>query len=88
MSRTWKDRKKNPKSFNRLMSRHHLTPKSRGGSWSMDNILKLWRDRHDAWHLLFGNMTLSEIIVALTRIERMKERLRDKGDSHEMRLLW
>lgn len=50
------------------MGAHHLVPQQRmkdyyGISFSMPyNKLKLWRLRHDAWHILFGNKTLNEII--------------------------
>lgn len=73
-------KKKHNKGFRRrgvrcrkaFISRHHLCPKSRGGSMSDSNLLKLWRDRHDMWHDLFGNRTLDEIIAVLVRIKRMK----------------
>lgn len=63
------------------MSRHHLIPKDRvrKGTHKKDEskqhyeaILKLWRDRHDAWHFLFKNMTLDEIIKCLQRVKRIK----------------
>ncbi len=44
------------------LSKHHLIPKSRGGRSTAQNLLKLWRKRHDAWHYLFDNLTLWEII--------------------------
>lgn len=50
------------------MSKHHLVPRQRmkdyyGISFSMPhNKIRLWRLRHDAWHILFGNKTLNEII--------------------------
>lgn len=32
----------------------------------------MWNDRHEAWHLLFGEMTLDEIIETLQRIKHAK----------------
>lgn len=67
--------KKNP------ISRHHLIPKERvkKGTHKTDQskkhhdaVLKLYRDKHDAWHFLWGNMTLDEIIKCLQRIKRIK----------------
>ena len=60
-----------------MLTKHHLVPKIRVKSgthkddWSVfeyARILHLWRDKHDSWHLLFGNLTLSEIIKVLERI--------------------
>jgi hypothetical protein len=56
----------------RRMSTHHLIPKSRGGKTERTNELRLWRDRHDLFHKLFGNRTLPEIIVLLQRVQRAK----------------
>lgn len=50
------------------MSKHHLIPKFRlriyyGTTFRMPhNTLHLWRARHDAWHTLFGDKTINEII--------------------------
>ena len=52
---------------------HHLIPGSRGGQTIGSNLLKLDAYRHSAWHLLFGNKTLSEIIALLERLEYRKE---------------
>lgn len=60
-------------------TKHHLTPKSRGGTHE-DGVLVLWRDRHDLWHKLFQlrgqAMTLEEIHEAIHRIMRVKRRTR------------
>ena len=53
-------------------SRHHLRPRSRNGSDLDSNLLILWRNKHDAWHLLFGNRTLGEIINVLNRMKEAK----------------
>lgn len=44
------------------LTKHHLHAKQRGGDLSPCNTLRLWRDKHDAWHFVFGNLNLSEII--------------------------
>ncbi len=50
------------------MSKHHLIPKFRirvyyGITFRMPhNTIRLWRKRHDAWHTLFGDKTINEII--------------------------
>ncbi len=58
-------------------TRHHLIPKIRKRKKNyrqdqaelyVDTTLKLWRDKHDAWHLLFKDMTLDEIIKCLERV--------------------
>lgn len=51
---------------------HHLTPKSRGGRKSKYNELELDIYRHNAWHLLFHNLTLREVIELLERLEQIK----------------
>lgn len=57
-------------------NRHHLVPKSRGGSNSLANILLLDIDRHMYWHKLFNLMTLEEVLELLQRVARMKARQR------------
>lgn len=47
------------------MSKHHLVPKSKGGCKREHNLLRLWRDKHDAWHNLFSNHVLSDILEIL-----------------------
>jgi len=59
-------------------TRHHLIPKQRQKKKTykenqtdlhLDSVLKLWREKHDAWHLLFKNMTLDEIILCLYKVK-------------------
>jgi len=57
------------------MSHHHLIPKSRGGKADRKNLLLIRRDKHDLWHILFGNRTIPEIIALLERVERIKAAL-------------
>ena len=63
-------------------TRHHLTPKSRLKFRTLykdmsvveyGRILKLYRNKHDAWHVLFRNLTLEEIIKVLLRIKQLKK---------------
>lgn len=47
---------------------HHIkTPCSRGGETINSNLLLIDVYRHDAWHLLFNNQTLKEIIAILQK---------------------
>lgn len=55
-------------------NRHHLTPRSRKGDDSRQNLLIIDVTRHDAWHKLFKNQTLEEVIGLLMRLKRMKRR--------------
>ena len=47
-------------------NRHHLIPRSRGGIYAARNLLLINTKRHDAWHRVFGLMTLEEVIVSLS----------------------
>jgi hypothetical protein len=51
---------------------HHLTPRSRGGRDTKDNLLLTKTYRHQAWHILFDNRTLEEVIRLLIRLSRLK----------------
>lgn len=52
---------------------HHLIPKSRGGQKIQSNILLIDIKRHNAWHALWGNRTLDEVIELLLRVKHAKE---------------
>lgn len=52
---------------------HHLKPRERGGQSTPSNLLLLDAYRHDAWHLLFGNKTLDEIILLLQEVKYKKQ---------------
>lgn len=60
-------------SKKRETNRHHLRPRSRGGNNSPSNILRFDENRHEAWHLIFGNKTLDEVIELLQRLRYLKE---------------
>lgn len=55
-------------------NKHHLTPRSRGGDNSEENLFLLKLDRHFYWHKLFGNKTLEEVISLLQRVHQAKGR--------------
>lgn len=52
---------------------HHLKPRSRGGQDIGSNLLWLDEYRHSAWHLLFKNLTIDEIIALLLRVKQIKD---------------
>jgi hypothetical protein len=56
----------------RWRNRHHLVPKSRGGSMSRRNLLYVDGNVHRRWHEVFGNRTLEEVIALLLRVQRAK----------------
>ena len=51
---------------------HHLIPTSRGGNDIASNLLLLWNDKHEMFHKIFGNLTLTEIINLLIEVRRRK----------------
>lgn len=62
----WRKNKHHPPhhSFQYLgqLTDHHFWPISRGGNRGKDNVGQVPRLRHNAWHLLFQNLTPEEII--------------------------
>ena len=58
----------------RRKTRHHIRNRSQGGTKSEDNILMIYRDKHNIWHKLFKNLTLRQAAALLLRVARMKER--------------
>ena len=61
------------KKRNNHMNRHHLTNRCMGGTMSIHNILWLDIQRHHAWHELFKNLNLDEVIELLIRVKSAKE---------------
>lgn len=49
------------------LTRHHIIPRSKGGSDHKDNILFIPFVFHHAWHLLFGNATPEEAIEMIKK---------------------
>lgn len=56
----------------RRKSKHHLVPRSRGGTNLPNNTILLNIEKHQCWHTLFGNLTLDEVIELLIRIRNIK----------------
>jgi hypothetical protein len=66
------ERKKFRKVNRKRRNRHHLVPKSRGGSASKRNLLYISVTTHCEWHKVFKNLTLDEVIELLMRVRRAK----------------
>jgi hypothetical protein len=49
----------------RMMTEHHVLPKSRGGKLTDDNIIMVEHRLHTAYHNLFANLTPDEILEYL-----------------------
>ena len=55
-------------------NRHHfLLPRSRGGGMSLNNLLLIDIEKHNAWHTLFKNATAQEVLDLLERVVRAKK---------------
>lgn len=54
---------------------HHLCPRSRGGTDSPRNLLRIHIYRHVAWHRMFGNMAFEEVIAFLNGLSARQEDL-------------
>jgi len=46
-------------------SRHHINPRSVGGDFSPENIVRVNSKKHEAYHILFDNRRPDEIIERL-----------------------
>lgn len=44
------------------LTRHHILPRERQGTSQPHNILRLWADKHHAWHQIFNSRTIYEIL--------------------------
>ena len=49
-------------------TKHHLVPRSKGGGDDPGNIMMMDEKLHHAWHVLFGNQTIGQIIRMLLGI--------------------
>lgn len=68
--KTWRKANRNRNKVDRY-SRHHLDPK--GKEKKPDETLILaWERHHVAWHQLFGNRNIFQIIAILQRITQLK----------------
>jgi hypothetical protein len=73
-----------------FMTVHHLRAKTRGGVKKPNNSLRIWRDKHTAWHILFHNDTLDEIIskMSMNLYKFTRYILEDDKRYQAYRLLW
>jgi len=62
------------KKVKNSLTRHHLKNKCMGGMNTPENILMLWKNKHVAWHTLFKNMNLDQIIECLYRVRELQRR--------------
>lgn len=56
---------KNGSKNGKNITKHHILPRSRGGNGDNggeSNIVRIPQRIHDAWHIVFGNMTAKEAI--------------------------
>ena len=47
------------------MTTHHIVPRSRGGNRLQNNTCEVSRKKHEAYHIMFKNMTPDEILDEL-----------------------
>jgi hypothetical protein len=64
-----KNKKRRRFGANREITDHHVVNKCRGGQTVPENILHMTREHHCAWHSLFLNMDLDEVIEYLNRVK-------------------
>lgn len=44
---------------------HHITPTSRRGERIPENELHIYFNIHNAWHVLFGNLLIDEVVAII-----------------------
>ncbi len=59
------------------LTKHHIKPRSRGGG-NGDNIVLIPLRIHEAWHTIFGNLTLQEVYQFIEIVFEGKGRKRKK----------
>ena len=64
-------------SSNYKLTKHHIKPRSRGGG-NGDNIVLIPLRIHEAWHTIFGNLTLQEVYQFIEIVFESKGRKRRK----------
>lgn len=76
-------------------SRHHTRPQSRGGTGPHEDLMVFPGDerkkrprKHEAWHTLFSNLTLPEVLILLSLWELPDETLNRDFLSETMRTAW
>lgn len=55
-------------------TRHHIKNKCNKGTDNEANILMLFEEKHNAWHLLFRNEDLDGAIAILQRVKQIKQK--------------
>ena len=55
-------------------TRHHLVNRCNGGDNDVANILRLFDEKHRAWHLLFKNLDIEGAIEVLQRVKSLKQK--------------
>jgi hypothetical protein len=50
------------------VTKHHRKPVALGGLTTKENISHVTHKRHNAWHTLFGAMTIEEIVEQLNDV--------------------
>lgn len=53
---------------NNRMQEHHIIPKSRGGSDTLENIVFVSRKEHEKFHSLYSNKTPIEVIEHTVKV--------------------
>jgi len=84
MSRKGDDDYNDEKTNGRKMTRHHLTPRARGGKEGKNNIVKIPDRYHVAWHTFFGNLTPKEAIHFMRVIFSRKGKKHGKWTVEEL----
>ena len=68
-----KRRKKKRKNWIRRGTNfHHLRNVCMGGNDDVQNLLRIYIEKHEIWHKLFRNMDLNQTIEFLKRVRRAK----------------
>ena len=53
---------------------HHLETRANGGGNDRSNLLTIKIEKHKAWHKLFGDLNIDDVIDVLERLKKMKAR--------------
>ena len=67
-----------------IRNEHHLLNKSRGGLRTSTNLITLDTEHHLAWHFLFGNMDIDEVVALLLRIKNCNKKRRNKNEQKRL----
>lgn len=75
---------------NTHLTTHHILAKSRGGTKHPSNSLRIWRDKHNEWHVLHHNDTIDDIISKLNQhpCKFLQSVLYDKRRYQAYAMLW